>query len=656
MMSNRKQILKHCLGALGLAVLFLAPSGAVYALTCTSNASGNWNAAIWTGCTAPVAADDVVIAPGHTVTVNVPAACNSLSMTGASTSALVIGAGQSLSVTGAATVNASSVGNGQSNSIVVGTGTLSIGGNLTLTGGNGNRNAILSMSDGSVTVGGSISGVNASSLITFTGAGTLNIVGDFATGATLAPGTGSVIYNGAGAQSVGAYTYNNLTIGKSAGTATLSGNAPVVSNLNISGGILNLSGSSVDRTAVGGTISVANGAALMITGNKTFPANYATHTLGPTSTVDYAGASQIATNEAYGHLQLSGTGTTITPSTAMTVAGDLTLSGTATADVRAAITVNGNLTIGAGTTFLASSFTHNIKGNFSGGGTLTPGSSTFNFNGASAQAIAGPASFFNLTLNNASGMTASGVITVLGNFTHTAGFAAGTSNVTFGGSAASSLTGATTFHDLTMNNLAGLTLDNTVTVSNTLTLASGNITTGANALVMPSGATVVRSSGHIVGNLTKHFAIGSQILQNFEIGTGVDYAPVAVTAYSVSVAGNMTAKTTIPDHPQLVTSLINPTYSVNRYWTLSKDGALIFDSIGAVFNFVLADIDSGSNTDNFIVQRYVAPSWLNTTLVSPLPTSTEAGNIIALGDFAVGQTSLIGFSHEKEFVFTRELY
>lgn len=656
MMSNRTQSLKRCLGALGLAALFLAPSDAVYALTCTSNASGNWNAAIWTGCTAPVAADAVVIAPGHTVTVNVPAACNSLSMTGASTSALVIGAGQSLSVTGAATVNASSVGNGQSHSIAVGTGTLSIGGNLTLTGGTGARNAILSLSTGAVTVGGSISGVNASSFITFTGAGTLNVGGNFATGATFTPSTGTVTYNGAGDQSVGAYTYNNLTIGKSAGTATLSGNAPVVSNLNISGGILNLSGFAADRTAVGGTISVANGAALMITGNKTFPANYATHTLGPTSTVDYAGASQIATNELYGHLRLSGTGTTITPSTAMTVAGDLTLSETATADVRAAVTVNGNLAIGAGTTFLASSYTHTVNGSFSGGGTLAPDSSTFNFNGTSPQTAAGPVSFFNLTLNNASGVTASGVINVLGNFTNTAGFAAGTSTFTFGGSAAQSLTGATTFNNLTMNNPAGLTLNNTVAVDGTLTLTNGNITTGANALAITSTGSVARASGHIDGNLTKHFAVGSQVLQNFEIGTGINYAPVTVTAYSINAAGNMTAKTTTPDHPELVTSLINPIYSVNRYWTLSKDGTLVFDSIGAVFNFVIADIDSGSNTANFIVQRYVAPNWLNTTVIAPLPNSTEAGNIIALGDFAVGQPSLVGFSHEKEFVFIRELY
>lgn len=654
-MSNRKQILKTIFKGIVLAVVCLAPAGAVYAATCTSTGTGNWGTSgIWNCGHVPLAGDDAVIAGGHTVTVNVAAVCNSLSMTGASSSTISI-TGQSLSVAGAVTVSGVSLANNSSNSIAVGTGTLSAG-SLTLTGGTGSRTAVVSLGTGSATVGGDISGVNASSLITFTGAGTLNVGGSFASGATFTRSTGTVVYNGAGAQSVGAYAYNNLGVNKSGGTATLSGNASVAGNLNVSGGIFDLSGFTANRATAGGSISVANGATLKIGGNNSFPANYTTHTLNATSAVDYAGASQIVTNEAYGHLKLSGTGTTTLPNTTMTIAGDLILSGSATADTRAALTVNGNLTIGAGTTFLASTFTHNIKGNLSNSGTLTPGSSTFIFDGTSAQSIAGPVSFFNLTLNNAAGITASGAITVQGSFTNTAGFTAGTSTVTFGGSSAQSLTGAATFNNLTMNNAAGLTLNNTVAVDGTLTLSSGNITTGANALVINPARSVTRTSGHVVGNMTKHFVTGSDVMQNFEIGTGANYAPVLVTIATATTAGSMTATTATPDHPQVATASIDSTKSVNRYWTLSKDANLAFDAISAVFNFVSGDIDAGSNTANFIVQRYVAPGWINTTLIAPLATSTEAGNIIDLGDFVVGQSNIVGFSHEKEFVFTRELY
>lgn len=474
-MSNRKQILKTIFNGIALAVVCLAPAGAVYAAICTSTGSTAWGlASTWTSTgncghvpLAGLAGDDVVIASGHTVTVNGAAGCKSLSTSGNSSSGVVISAG-GLTVSGDAVLNATSINNNNSKTINVGAGTLTIGGNLTLTNGTGSRTAVLSMSTGTAYIGGSLSG-----------------------GGTLTPGTGTVVYNGAGAQNVGGYTYNHL----------------------------NLSGS----------------------GNKS------------------AGAG---------------------------------------------LTVNGDLTIDAGATFLGNSHTHSLKGNLSNSGTLTGGTSTFIFNGTAAQSISGATNFFSLTMDNA----------------------------------------------------AGLTLDNTVAVDGTLTLSSGNIATGAtNALVITSTGSVTRTSGHVVGNMTRHFTTGIDVMQNFEIGTGTDYTPVLVTIAEVITAGSMTATTTTPDHPQVTRASIDSTKSVNRYWTLSKDGNLAFDALSAVFNFVSGDIDAGSNTDNFIVQRYVEPDWINTTLIAPLKTSTEAGNIIALGDFVVGQ-SIVGFSHEKEFVFIREIY
>lgn len=646
--------------AIVLAIVFAGTTGGADAATCTSQGITppfNWGtAATWTCNQVPLATDDVVIADGYTVTIDTTAVAASLSITtGTGTSKININTG-SLTVSGNVTLDASGINNNNNKTINVGSATLSVGGTLTLTGGAGNRTAVLSLGTGTASIGGNIAVNSAASTITFTGSGTLNVGGNFGSGALLTASTGTVVYNGAGAQSVGTYNYNNMTINKSGGTATLAGNISIAGNLNVAAGILDLSTALADRSSSGGVINVSDGATLKIGGNNTFPANYTTHTLGSTSTVEYSGSSQNATNESYGHLTLSGTGTTSLPGTALSIAGNLTLSGSATANTGAGVTVNGNLMIGSGTTFLANTYTHNVKGALSNSGTLTPGSSTFNFNGTAAQSITGPVSFFHLTIANAAGVTPSGTLTVRGNFTNSGGFNAGTSTVSFAGSSAQSITGATTFNNLTMSNASGLTINNDISVGGTLTFSSGNISTGANTVRVTATGSTSRTSGHVVGKLRKNIATGVDVSQTFEIGTGASYTPVLTVFVTVTATGDVTATTATPDHPQIATAGINSARSVNRYWTLSKDASLAFDAYAATFTFVASDVDAGSTTANFIVQRYVSPTWFSTILVAPLSTSTEGANITAMGDFAIGEPFIVSFSREKEFVFTRELY
>ena len=70
--------------------------------------------------------------------------------------------------------------------------------------------------------------------VTFTGAGTLNLGGDFDyTSGTFTPGTSTVNYTGSGAQSVGSVTYHQLTFNKTSGTASLPGAATVNGNLTV---------------------------------------------------------------------------------------------------------------------------------------------------------------------------------------------------------------------------------------------------------------------------------------------------------------------------------------------------------------------------------------------------------------------------------------
>ena len=129
--------------------------------------------------------------------------------------------------------------------------------------------------------------------------------------------------------------YGSLRI-SGALTKALAGNLPALAsslatsgNLLVDGGILDLDGFTANRgtITVGGTLSVANGAALRIGGINTIPANYKTHLLGPSSTVEYYGAAQSVSLESYGNLVLSTSGGAVTktmPAAALTIAGNLT--------------------------------------------------------------------------------------------------------------------------------------------------------------------------------------------------------------------------------------------------------------------------------------------------------------------------------------------
>ena len=88
---------------------------------------------------------------------------------------------------------------------------------------------------------------------TFTGAGTLNVGGNMS-GGTFTASTGTVNYNGSGAQNVAAYTYNNLTI-SGGNTKTMQGAVTVNNILDLSNGNLSL-GSGANNLTIGNASSI----------------------------------------------------------------------------------------------------------------------------------------------------------------------------------------------------------------------------------------------------------------------------------------------------------------------------------------------------------------------------------------------------------------
>jgi hypothetical protein len=140
------------------------------------------------------------------------------------------------------------------------------------------------------------------------------------------------------------------------------------------------------------------------------------------NTVEYNGAvAQAIINPngstvGYHNLILSGGGVKTMPSTLLNIAGTLSIEGNASVLASQDIVLTGNLSIGTGTDFDASSYNLSIGGNWSqsGTGVFTANTGTVYFTSASAQTITGSNTFNNLTISGSGGITAIGDQTVNG--------------------------------------------------------------------------------------------------------------------------------------------------------------------------------------------------------------------------------------------------
>lgn len=235
-------------------------------------------------------------------------------------------------------------------SVTVQAGTLNLTANRTVSGN-------LTVSGGTLDLSTfSLSRATAGGTLTLSGTGSLSIGGTGTLPANFTAhaisGTSTITYNG-GNQAVAilnsSQSYGNLTI-SGTGTKTLQGNAGVAGNLAVNAATLNLAEHTLN--GAGGTLTIANGAALQVGGTNTLPAGYGSYTFGATSTVEYNGGIQQvsqAGGSSYGHLNLSGSGSK-TLAGSVTTAGNLTVTSVAfTVASGLNLTVNGNVINSAGT-------------------------------------------------------------------------------------------------------------------------------------------------------------------------------------------------------------------------------------------------------------------------------------------------------------------
>ncbi|MBS0027750.1 T9SS type A sorting domain-containing protein [Chitinophaga sp. 22321] len=339
-----------------------------------------------------------------------------------------------------------------------------VNGNLTVSSGNLGVNAATTVTgDFGMSAGATANG----------GSAAITVGGNWNNSGTFTPTTGSVNFTGSNTQTISSTTFNNLVINKTGGTASLTGNVVINGNLSLNGGTMGLSTFTANRSALGGVLSIANGATLTAGGAGNFPANYSQYQLGNTSTVNYnaAGAQTVSGNISYGHLTLSGSGT-------KSLANN--------------ITINGDLLISSGATFSAGAFTTNLYGNWNNSGSFSGGTGTVTLNGSS-KTITGNTTFNRLTVYGSYAVAGSDItyngllqITTGGSYDGGSGSATVNGDLTNSGSLISN--GITTFSGTSLQTIRFLNA--VVSNSSGVINFNGNVSPILNSTSTPTYATL----------------------------------------------------------------------------------------------------------------------------------------------------------------------
>lgn len=438
----------------------------------------------------------------------------------------------------------------------------------------------------------------------------------------------------------------------STGTLTVGGNVTATaasanssfSQLTVTSGTATITG---NVTLTGGT--AATRMALLTVGSGLITINGGL-IINPNGTTPTPGSATASITDASGRIAVNGAAGVTNGDTVTAGPGAFSVT-----NASATFTNNNAVTISSGLLNVTGAYTNTASGDSitisDAAGRLTVGGALTNtgsiiFTGAGT--VNANAAFTSSgTVTN----TAAGTLNIKGDATVNGTFTAGTGTVVFNGASVQNVSGsALGFYNVTMNNANGITLLNNLTASGTLTFTSGKIGTGSNHVTVGTAGAVSGASGstgYVAGYLEKLFPAGASSF-TFDIGDAANYTPVAV---SVSATGNLTLSTATPDHPNIGTSLLDPDFTVNRYWTIGSSA--VPGTYSATFNFPHGEIDMGAAPANFQVQRYAASAWSTAAVGTRTGTSTQATGLTAAGDFAIGEFKP---KIKNKFIYLRENY
>lgn len=353
-------------------------------------------------------------------------------------------------------------------------------------------------------VPGNISITSGTALNLNNASGDLYLGGNWNDSGSFNPNGRAVFFNGSTDQTItktGGETFNYLVNSKLAGNLILANNVNVnassgnvlqlvnAGSLDLNGQTLTLSNGGGNILVNGGVRNINSGVAggiLAIVGNK-FVTGTGTLVTAPNVTVLATAGIDFGANKT-------------------TVNGTFQINSGGFANSNAPIYGNASTLIYSGVTSYGVG--NEWTGNATTAGQETPQnvtltSSSVNMPNA-ARSLAG-----NLTIATGSTLNlngTSGDLYIGGNWNKVGTFNPNNRAVFFRGTAAQTITGATTFDYLTLNNAAGLTLvtANPVTVNQTLDFTAGKLTLGANDLTTGNSGTITNSTTakYIVTNST----------------------------------------------------------------------------------------------------------------------------------------------------------
>lgn len=483
-----------------------------------------------------------------------------------------------------------------SGSINLGTGAnaTNIAANLNILGGNLNMGSVTSP----ITVTKNVSLASGAQLtLSSANGGDLNIAQNFSNAGTFTANSRSVVFNGTLAQSItGVTTFAYLDFNNSTTTSVFSinDNITVGNKLKLSNGKITI--------ATGKTVTIADGANIEATSGDFSAVN--------TGTINFAGAGSTSGTINFYPAVVQSPGASpsgVSYSTLSTIQNTLTLNFNSfvnnapkyatgsTLVYNAGVNYNRGIEWGSvGTTFPANGYPHNVT--IQNGTTLnieTGLTGTLRANGNLNLGIAASAGSLNMqntgnaleikgnvNLGNTTGTSTLTLSTSVGGDLSLAGnWVRNTTNgvlvnnsraVTFNGTSAQALTGATTFDYLTINNSAGLTLNNAVSVNQALNLTAGKVTIGNNDLMIASTGSISggSSASYVVtlgtGQLKRTVGSGAAI---FPVGSATSYNPITFTNTGTSdVFGVILTAGTVPN--------VNDAAStVNDRWLVSEGTA-----------------------------------------------------------------------------------
>lgn len=195
------------------------------------------------------------------------------------------------------------------------------------------------------------------------------------------------------------------------------------------------------------------------------------------------------------------------------------------------------------------------------------------------------------------------------------------------------------FTTLVLNN-GGTTFNlgsSTLRFATALTLTSGQVNAGTNVLKIPSTAAINRTNGYVTtGGLELNFATGTNISKTYFVGSSNGYSPTILTFPSVTTAGDVRLTLTNSDHPQISAGCLDNTKSINKNWNINNISVLPY-SLNADLSYTSGDIDAGTTISNIIGKKYNGSAWSNITLSSVSATNTLINGITSNSEIQLGE-------------------